>query len=424
MKKKSLFILFVLILFIKIDVYAAKNNIEQIRPDGDSDGKFVEKDEISIDNGDYEIVCIYSDGAELTITKNNTYIRNQSISANSNNGIKVFLTSEQNNSIDENGNLTKSNASKILNNGQCPARLYIYEVAAQDDENLAESEQVKGVKNFYYSTKTGIEEQIAGTHKGGFLWLSEKSNAKEKDDIIILKSEEVNITTDKNALICDYQTIGTDSVGTLGLSIYLYSNMTLVDNGERVTTIIGEYDECPGTLTYEEIMENNPDKKYIYVNNPAPVMVGNELSGNYEYPVIRFSVFGPGAGGFCPAVNDKRACVTYQFIGSRGGPTGGNDKEDLCNLLGTDTIKILKDVVSWLQIIVPALVIILTGIDITKMVLSGNLDEELPKKKKLIIVRLVVMVIFFFAPVIVGTIIRLLNETGIVYIDNLECFFK
>ena len=73
---------------------------------------------------------------------------------------------------------------------------------------------------------------------------------------------------------------------------------------------------------------------------------------------------------------------------------------------------------------IPVIVIILTALDLGKMVIAGNLDEMLPKKKKLIAIRLLLMIIFFFAPLLSRIIISLLNDTGVINIGKIDCIFK
>lgn len=63
-------------------------------------------------------------------------------------------------------------------------------------------------------------------------------------------------------------------------------------------------------------------------------------------------------------------------------------------------------IIKYLQFLVPILLIVLTGLDISKMVLAGNIEEELPKKKKLILARFIVAVVFFFVPLIIGLVIN------------------
>lgn len=435
--KKTTYFLIVFILFaMTINVYAIAPdlkdpNFSQSNKD-DGGGTTYIPPSISVDDGDYELVCTYSDGAELTITRDNIYIINSSnsIDASSNSGIKFHLTSDQIPSRDSNGKITKSNASKLLDSGKkCPTRLYLYKVPQQKDENVEEGTAVEDVYNYYYSTKTGIASSIAGTTTTNHwycLWMCSSTtvDAEEIDAKISLVSEEVNLTTSKSAMICDYQTVGQNS-GSQTASIYIYVGVSFLEVGNRITTLAHTHTSCPAQLSSTEIEKDNPNKRYLAINDPTPRIVGNVLSGNYEYDSIRFiALVGNGNNVGCTSENGGKVCTTFQYIGTRNGPPESGTESDVCELLGNETINVINDIVSWMQILVPALMIILIGVDIAKMVLAGNLDEELPKKKKSIIIRLIVMVLFFFIPTITTLIIKLLNESGVVNVGEIECLFK
>jgi len=81
----------------------------------------------------------------------------------------------------------------------------------------------------------------------------------------------------------------------------------------------------------------------------------------------------------------------------------------------------LANIVNILQILVPALVIIFTGVEIGKIVIAGNVEEELPKRKQSIIIRLIIMVVFLFLRLIVSLIIALANG---VMIADVGCLFE
>ena len=432
--RKLCVLLVIITFFAYFEVYAAPvvidpNTNESIFGEGEGGGSNVTTDMISINYGDYELTCVYSDGAELTITKEEIYIATSSISmnANSNSKISFYLTENQRPVRDANGKITTSRASSLLSGfGACPNRLYLYKVRATVDTNEDQETALEDVYNYYYSNLSGIEETISGTSTTGMLWWEEtESNAREQPNIIRLVSEEVNLTTSKKAQICDYQTIGQSVLGSQTASLYIFSNISLLEVGNRITTLPSRYGDCPAMLTEEEMIQNNPNKKYLVINDPTPRIVGNVLSGNYEYNSIRFiAINGNKNSEACTKENGGNPCTVYQYIGKRNGAPDNNSANDVCKVLGNDTINILKTIVSWLQILVPALVIVLIGIDITKMVLSGNIEEELPKKKKTMIIRLIVMTIFFFAPIIAGLIINLLNEMGIINVGDLTCFFK
>jgi hypothetical protein len=74
-----------------------------------------------------------------------------------------------------------------------------------------------------------------------------------------------------------------------------------------------------------------------------------------------------------------------------------------------------------MQVLVPALTIVLTGIEIGRIVVAGNLEEELPKRKKSIIVRGIIMVTFLFLPLITQLIINLAEGVEIL---NVSCLFN
>lgn len=77
-----------------------------------------------------------------------------------------------------------------------------------------------------------------------------------------------------------------------------------------------------------------------------------------------------------------------------------------------ETAKVLRDIIKIVQLVIPALIIVLTGLEFGKMVLSGNIDEEIPKRKKSIIIRFIVAVTLFFLPTIVGLITKMMLGSG------------
>ncbi len=72
----------------------------------------------------------------------------------------------------------------------------------------------------------------------------------------------------------------------------------------------------------------------------------------------------------------------------------------ICDVI-PETALLISTFIYYLGLIIPVLLIVFTAIDITKLVISGNLDEELPKKKKVILTRFIVAVVFFFIPIII-----------------------
>jgi len=99
---------------------------------------------------------------------------------------------------------------------------------------------------------------------------------------------------------------------------------------------------------------------------------------------------------------------------------GANTGESFCETYANTSL-VLIDVVKIMQVLVPALTIILTGIEIGRIVVAGNLDEELPKRKKSMIIRLIIMVAFLFLPIITQLIINLAEGKDIL---NVSCLFN
>lgn len=386
-----------------------------------SDAARATRDSVSLIDNDYELTCVYDDGAELTISKNGVYLLNTSIDSfsPSSENIKFFLASDQKPEVG-------GSYEKLLDGGKCPSKLYIYSISKKKDQS-DESDDEKG-NNYYYSTRDNIDADIGGS-SCGFLgrkcWFGGEGDpiAKKEDKTATLISEEAFLLSSKNALICDYETASTGKNLSQTISIYSFSNMAFIEVGNRTTIYDGTITSCPQALGSDEMKNNNPYKKYIYVNDSSPQVIADTgASTKYYYNSIRFYV--STNADECKNKNDGKSCRVLQYIGSRNDNASNPSKDEVCKLLGNKTLTLLANIFKALQIIVPALVIIFIGIDISKMVLSGNLDEELPKKKKSIIIRLVVMVLFFFIPAIAGLIIKLLNDTGVVNIGDIECFLR
>lgn len=95
---------------------------------------------------------------------------------------------------------------------------------------------------------------------------------------------------------------------------------------------------------------------------------------------------------------------------------------------GTSICKVIPETAVWialiinyLQLLVPIFLIVLTAIDISKIVINGNLEEELPKRRKLIIVRFIVAVSFFFIPLIIKVVI---NDSYGTDFGDVSCLFN
>ena len=171
---------------------------------------------VSINNADYELVCRYADGLQLTIARDGVYIQNASLAvdSSSSNGIKMYLKSDQKNSSrDANGGITYRHHA-ITDSGKCPSKLYAYDLPAkyetesEDDDDESED---NSVSTLYYSTSSSVAAEIGGTREeeSGMWWWKETevvSNATRETSMdTYLVSEEVYLTTAKETTVCDYK---------------------------------------------------------------------------------------------------------------------------------------------------------------------------------------------------------------------------
>lgn len=364
-------------------------------------------------DNDYELVCRYEDGVELTISRNDVFVVNTSLSITSaNNDIDMYLTADQQNTLSTSDGGFIYNHDNLLTNKRCPDKLYVYDLPDKYNDE-AETDR-KDISTYYYSTKTGIEESIAGRHKTGFLgWGAGASNAVQKYNLTTkLVSEEIYVVSTKSPTICDYKVETENEFGTTSTaSIYLFQGITFAEVGIHSASIDGT------------VLNTCPQGK-IYINDPtAQPIANNGVSYQQYYRSVRFKYSSSAAT--CRSNNDDKECQEFTYIGTRGEDDyDGAKQPDLCDTLGNETIDWIRQIIKILQILVPVLVIILTAIDITKITLAGNIEDELPKKRKIIIIRFVVMVLFFFLPLISNLIIKLLYDAGIVKIGNIECLFK
>lgn len=431
MKKVSIWLLCGLFLFVSsIDAVFAEDSEE-------SEEKKVltyeDLDDLSLKENDYEISCTYSDGANLVISRNDVVLSNlsSSTSSTSSSNIGFYFASGQRNSMDNTTDISY-NHDNILNKGHCPSKLYVYKVEGKYEDNIDndnttnttdsdDSDDSEEKDSYFYSTRNDVASDIAGTHSG-FLWIGTYSNAEWLiNSTTNLVSEQAFLVTTKESLMCDYETPlkDGDTGQVVPLTIYLFKNITFMEVGNYLTPLADVLTSCPASTNDDE------NSRFIYVNDPVAKTVGGGglVSSSKYYNALRFS-YSENAND-CRKNNDGAQCILYNYKGSR--TNDGlleDDKDSVCDVLGSDLVDQIQSIATILQIIVPTLVVILTAVDIGKIVVAGNIDEELPKKRKTIIIRFIVMVIFLFAPLLSKIVITLLNDTGVVHIGDIDCVFK
>ena len=159
-------------------------------------------------------------------------------------------------------------------------------------------------------------------------------------------------------------------------------------------------------------------KDYLCFKESVTEEDSSRSDSSYKFSSVRHGVKAPTKSG------NKYTCssgYTLYTLNDKICKISAEDrKKSFCDEYG-NTAVVLIQIIQIMQILVPALVIILTGIDIAKIVLAGNIEEELPKKKKTMIVRMIVMVTFFFLPLITKVVIDLLADKDIY---DVSCLFN
>lgn len=162
------------------------------------------------------------------------------------------------------------------------------------------------------------------------------------------------------------------------MTILKYSNVTLVQSKAKTNNLNLTNFGKPSVMCF-----TNADPKSYSGNNST-------VSYYFESTRIR----GTSTSNDCSS-----GYYRYVYNGT-GNPNEGGDDGELCTKIMPNTAQDLATIIRWAQLLVPVLLIGLTAIDIGRIVMSGNIEEDLPKQKKKIITRFIVAIVFFFLPLI------------------------
>lgn len=89
---------------------------------------------------------------------------------------------------------------------------------------------------------------------------------------------------------------------------------------------------------------------------------------------------------------------------------GDNEPIDDCgDLLGEDVLKVINDIMNWIKIIVPILLIAYGTVDFTKAIFAGK-EDDMAKSKKTFFMRILAAVLVFIAPIFINLILDVANE--------------
>lgn len=203
--------------------------------------------------------------------------------------------------------------------------------------------------------------------------------------------------------------------------IMVFGDTYLLKTREKTTLLETGVDHFNGiSVNSKGEVSGIEDQDTIYINNPEPFSTTDTTgvaSHYFKYNQVRYEISTSKGGVF-----DRKYVLFNTGLGKGEAPA-----DELCESIMPETSKILRRIIQIMQFLIPVLMIVLCGIDIGKIVVSGNIEEDLPKQKKRIIARLIIGVLFFFLPLITTLVIDLLKDSGAVEaqdIKSIECLFE
>lgn len=188
--------------------------------------------------------------------------------------------------------------------------------------------------------------------------------------------------------------------------VYVFDNLTLMNKDDKTTVVNGDF-----------FADGSPDE-VIFINDPSPqTMMGSDGKAA--------TFFHSGAVNF-KVSSSKSTETPNRYIYVEDAEVASDTyREQICDKI-PETAKVLRTIISYVKIIIPTLLVILVGLDITKIVIAGNPEEELPKKRKSIIARLITAISVFFLPTIISVILNAFFITGddnTKEIQAIDCLF-
>ncbi len=361
----------------------------------------VEANDLELD--DYTLQCIYSDGGLYTYSKN--YGNDEFQSNRTSYNLSGVSTMD-------------STSTGVVNFLNSPADVQaIYKRCAKHVAVAVNKKEDTHLSYYKFFNEDNPNYRISTGELGGlswhsWLWNNAEDDAREEASrntkVYDLVSEMYllnNSYTEPNVSLY-YAQKATQAAGTdKYVEIMFYDNAVLLKS-EKQTTFL-ENSSVFGSISKDgngKIVGNPPSD--IYLNNPEPTSIVDSV-GNLSYAIEKDS------HTYIVSTSSSGKNVTHYELTDEKVDLSGASNSELCDTIMPQTALVLKDIIRYAQLLVPVFLIILTAIDIGKIVVSGNIDEEMPKQKKKVITRFIIAVIFFFLPLLVRLTINMINQSGI-----------
>lgn len=391
--------------------------------------------EAKINAKNAEIECVYANGVVIGMNYdsvsglNNAYVKDYPLSAT----IEIDFQAISDFSLyDINEAITH------LNNFTCPANVRYWIAWEQEGDNKA----YRGVYAFHYwdqSENDYITSLLTKTKKTGW-WIfsstettagvenvtfknsdacGSNSNCEQAqpEAVIPLVGERIYLTDDigDDAYSHTFKTYSNDGDEAVANSRYI--QFLVKDNGEYLLQIGQTLTGVDGVDDNfrNNVLNNDSMDVYICVKESLLSQDASRGDSSYKFDSIRHKVQVSSKDGTCPTgyVKYKRTTEVCKIdVGTSAG--------SFCDKY-SNTARELINIIKILQFLVPILVIVFTSIEIARIVIAGNIEEELPKRKKSIIIRFIVMIAFFFLPLMTQIVISLVEGVSIL---DVSCLFE
>ena len=287
-----------------------------------------------------------------------------------------------------------------------------FALLGQVKENIKDNNEVPETYVKFTANKNDVfqdTEISKGDHWVWFIWKDGADQANKSKVVAELVSEKISIhDVEPNETLYFKRVTNNINDPDSYLIISQYDDFTVLSTGARITIIDNDFNKLKGLAMGEK----------IYVNDPEPMVVNSSAGNNsYYYSEKRYDV---------SLTKTSRHRFEYErveasedidiYLGSA-----------LCDELLKNSKIPLKRIIGILQLLVPALMIILCALDLAKMVFAGKLEDEIPKARKRLITRLVVGAAFFFVPLVVSLTIYMLKDSGAQnteLIEKIDCLFN
>lgn len=199
---------------------------------------------------------------------------------------------------------------------------------------------------------------------------------------------------------CQYKKINDDKY------VYLYFNKTKakVVEGDNVLPMCereSNFVKC-GYQKFTDIQASRLLEEYNN-NGGCPINIyANTLNSNLNQGNIVYSL---------DRLPSTSSMITYVFINSTNPdkkPTSV-DSSDCEKLLGDDIVNFINEIMKWIRIFVPILLIGLGILDFTKATFSKS-EDDMKKSREKFIKRIIAAVLVFLVPMFINFILDLANS--------------